>query len=553
MTALLGRSVPFWIISQCALARPSISLFRRSLPLVLVQCCADFVSLIMPLSALRSLMASLDPALPRTRRPDNLNLGARHDAFAYQLQAVEAVKGLPFAALFHEQGLGKTKIGIDLALEWLRARTVDAVLFVTKRSLVQNWTEEIAAHSHLKARVLDQNHGANFYALNSPTPIFLAHYEVLRSEERRLALFLKTRRVAAILDEAHKIKNPDAEVTRTLHRLASGFTRRVIMTGTPVANRPYDLWSQIFFLDQGRALGSDFSSFKAKLDLTNDLWKDDARRRDFEAELEQVFARIAPFSVRETKATAGLQLPDKQIANLLVPLAPRQRELYEAIRRDLRATVVTGDQLVEDDAEEVLKRLLRLVQLASNPRLIDEAYAEVPGKLAVLHRLVKEAVNAGSKIIVWTSFVANADWLAAELAEHGSVKVHGALDMETRNAAIAAFKTDPEVNVLVATPGAAKEGLTLTVANQAVFFDRSFSLDDYLQAQDRIHRISQTQTCFVWNLIGAETVDEWVDSLLTAKRLAAQLAQADVGRDEYTRLANYDFGRVIRDILGAGE
>jgi len=74
----------------------------------------------------------------------------------------------------------------------------------------------------------------------------------------------------------------------------------------------------------------------------------------------------------------------------------------------------------------------------------------------------------------------------------------------------------------VATPGAAKEGLTLTVANHAVFFDRSFSLDDYLQAQDRIHRISQTQTCFVWNLIGSDTIDEWVDSLLTAKRLAAQ-------------------------------
>ncbi|PWC36759.1 DEAD/DEAH box helicase [Azospirillum sp. TSO22-1] len=497
-------------------------------------------------------MASLESGT-RIRRAANLDLAARHAGFTYQLQAVEAVKGLPYAALFHEQGLGKTKIGIDLALEWLRSQEVDTVLFVTKRSLVQNWVEEIAAHSHLKARVLDQNHSSNFYALNSPTPVFLAHYEVLRSEERRLALFLKTRRVAVILDEAHKIKNPQAELTQALHRLAPGFARRVIMTGTPVANRPYDLWSQIFFLDGGKALGRDFPSFKAKLDLTNDLWEDQALRESFEMELESVFARIAPFTVRETKATAGLQLPDKRVSNVSMPLAPRQRELYDSIRNELRATVVFGDKVVEDDAEEVLKRLLRLVQLASNPRLVDESYFEAPGKLAPLHRLVSEAVGAGSKIIVWTSFVANADWLAHEFAEYGAVKVHGALEMDARNAALAAFKTDQRAKVLVATPGAAKEGLTLTVANHAVFFDRSFSLDDYLQAQDRIHRISQTQTCFIWNLIGTDTVDEWVDSLLAAKRLAAQLAQADVSREEYGRLADYDFGRAIREILGADE
>ncbi len=63
----------------------------------------------------------------RTRRPENLDLGVQHAGFSYQLQAVEAVKDLPYAALFHEQGLGKTKIGIDLALEWLRTDAVDAV------------------------------------------------------------------------------------------------------------------------------------------------------------------------------------------------------------------------------------------------------------------------------------------------------------------------------------------------------------------------------------------------------------------------------------------
>lgn len=484
------------------------------------------------------------------RRAEDLNLGARHEAFSFQLQAVEAVKRLPYAALFHEQGLGKTKIAIDLVLEWLREDAIDAVLFVTKRSLVQNWVDEIRAHSHMKPRVLDQNHTANFYALNSTTPIFLTHYEVLRSEERRIALFLKTRRVAAILDEAHKIKNPEAEITQALHRLAQSFVRRIIMTGTPVANRPFDLWAQVYFLDRGASLGSDFTTFKERLDLTNDLWENARKRERFEDELSQVFGRISAFTVRKTKATAGIDLPEKRIENVAVPLAPRQQELYNQIRHELSASVVTDDKLVIDDAEEVLKRLLRLVQIASNPGLIDESYVERPGKLCALNELVSAAITGGSKAIVWTSFVANVDWLADQLSSYGAVKVHGSLPIDDRNAAVAAFKNDPRARVLVATPGAAKEGLTLTVANHAIFYDRSFSLDDYLQAQDRIHRISQSEPCYIWNLVGAGTVDEWVDSLLTAKRLAAQLAQADVGRKEYSRLADYDFGRVVREILG---
>jgi SNF2 family DNA or RNA helicase len=362
---------------------------------------------------------------------------------------------------------------------------------------------------------------------------------------------LKTRRVAAILDEAHKIKNPDADLTQAMHRLAPGFVRRVIMTGTPVANRPYDLWAQIYFLDQGASLGSDFKSFKERLDLKNDLWENHRRRERFEEELGTIFQSISSFAVRKTKSTAGIELPEKRIENVGVELGPRQRELYDQLRQELSLAVVVDEQLIVDDAEEVLKRLLRLVQLASNPHLIDEAYTETPAKLVKTRDLVSAAIASGSKVIVWTNFIANTEWLGEQLSEFGAVAVHGGMTIESRNAAIKAFKGDAGIRVLVATPGAAKEGLTLTIANHAIFYDRSFSLDDYLQAQDRIHRISQSQTCFVWNLLGKDTIDEWVDLLLTAKRLSAQLAQADITADEYKRLANYDFGRVVQEILGA--
>lgn len=159
-------------------------------------------------------------------------------------------------------------------------------------------------------------------------------------------------------------------------------------------------------------------------------------------------------------------------------------------------------------------------------------------------------MDAGEKMIVWTAFTDNVDWLARELSDFGAVRVHGKRSFFERDLAIHSFKSDKSCKILIATPAAAKEGLTLTVANHAVFYDRSFSLDDYLQAQDRIHRISQSRTCYITNLIATKSIDEWVDVLLAAKHLAAQLGQGDITLDEYARQATYTYGEMIRDVLG---
>lgn len=487
-------------------------------------------------------------------KPDpHLDFAAVHQGYPYQVDALEAVRTLEYSALFHEQGLGKTKIGIDLTLTWLAANELDCVIIVSKRALIENWRQELESHTNLAPRILTQDRSSNFNILNSPARLILAHFEVVRTERERLRLFLATRRVGIVIDEAQKIKNPDAALTRAFHELRDGFKKRVIMTGTPVANRPEDIWAQIFFLDGGDALGEDFEVFRTGLALDNDLYHSDTRQEELSGALAVVFDKIRPFSVRETKLTAGIDLPSKTVRTLLINMEPLQGKLYAEYRDRAQAEIMRNDQHIVDDAEAILKRLLRLVQVASNPMLVDESYRSMPGKFSELLRLVREASDDGGKIIVWTSFVQNAEWLCNLLSDYGAVVVHGELGIDTRNAAIDAFKNDPCAEVLVATPGAAKEGLTLTVANQAVFYDRSFSLDDYLQAQDRIHRISQTQDCTIWNLVCENTVDEWVDRLLAAKRLAAQLMQSDISREEYDRSADYEFGRMIADILSAAE
>ena len=476
------------------------------------------------------------------------NLQAKLTAFPYQQDAFDAVKDLEYAAIFHEQGLGKTKIAIDLLLYWLKSTSIDTVLVVTKKQLVANWLREFKTHTSLKPAVLNTDKQNNYLTFTGPARVVVTNFEVLVGEKDRFKLYLKTRNVAIIIDESAKLKNPDANLTQVFFELAPLFQKRVIMTGTPVANRPYDMWAQIYFLDRGLSLGTDFNEFKNATDLSNKLAESPELQRLFEDTLSKVFEKIQKFSVRETKNSGIISLPDKVYIRESADFLPRQKDLYDKIREELKVDVIQDGELTEDDSSASVKRLLRLVQVTSNPRLVDESYRGESAKEAVLDRLIRQIIDAGEKCIVWTSFIENVDEFTERYSEYGSVKIHGGMRMQDRNQSVERFRTD-DYKVLFATPASAKEGLTLTMANHVIFYDRGFSLDDYLQAQDRIHRISQKKTCYIHNIIINDSIDEWVDVLLKSKQNAAFLAQGDITLKEYQQIADYSFGDLIKSVL----
>ena len=90
-------------------------------------------------------------------------LDTRHTAFDYQQEAIDQIKTLEYGGVFHEQGLGKTKIAIDILLYWLQSGTVDSVLLVVKKGLIANWCEELETHSHIRPRIITQDKKANFH------------------------------------------------------------------------------------------------------------------------------------------------------------------------------------------------------------------------------------------------------------------------------------------------------------------------------------------------------------------------------------------------------
>ncbi len=476
------------------------------------------------------------------------NLKAKLEAFPYQHEAFLAIKDKPYAAIFHEQGLGKTKIAIDLLLYWLEKKDIDTVLIVTKKTLVNNWVGEFGIHTNIKPKTLDNNKGSNFFVLNSPCRVIITNFETVAGEAERMKLFLKTRNVAIIIDESTKIKNPESKLTCAFFELSTLFKIRVIMTGTPVANRPYDIWTQVYFLDHGNILGTDFEEFKTTCDLSNDLETNGSRRNSFESEVSSIYNKIRDFSVRETKNSGIITLPEKVYHDVYAKFEEVQKSMYEQVRTEMQIELTRGDVSILDESTDTIKRLLRLVQITSNPQLIDETYSLSSSKEILLDDLIKQIIGREEKVIVWSIFTGNIDRFCKKYKELNSVKITGKMSVEERNRSVKAFK-EGDAKVLFATPQSAKEGLTLTVANNAIFYDRGFNLDDYLQAQDRIHRISQQKDCNIYNLMVEDSIDIWVDHLLKAKQQAAFLAQGDISLESFRDDIDYSFSTIVHEIL----
>lgn len=478
-------------------------------------------------------------------------LTLKKDAFPFQKEAFDIIKNEEYFAIFHEQGLGKTKIAIDLLYYWLKTSAVDSVLIVTKKSLINNWEDELTIHGNMHPLILSSKKSVIYEKMSLPGYIYLCNYESLRNNKETFKEFLKFRNFGIILDESTQIKTPNSKLTKSLHYIAEFAKRRIIMTGTPLSNRPYDIWSQIYFLDFGARLGRNFDDFKDRYDLSNDLSKDYSGRMIFENNLKILSSKLNDCSIRETKKTAGIELPGKKFIAETIDMEPKQKVLYKKLQDELSAQVLKEGKLVTEDVEVILKRLIRLVQVASNPKLVDESYSGIPPKLISAKKIIDKATEKNSKVIVWTNFVENVEDICNFFNHKNIVGISGKVDPALRDTLISRFRKEDDINVLVTTPGVAREGLTLVEANYSIFYDRNFSLENYLQAQDRIYRISQTKDCFIYKLIHNDSIDEWVDALLDAKEVAARFGQGDIDEKEYKERINYDFSDILERILKA--
>jgi SNF2 family DNA or RNA helicase len=465
------------------------------------------------------------------KRKFRFDFSPKTQPLSHQVEAIDYIESHEQIALFDEQGLGKTKVVIEALCNNMRDSVLDGAIVVCRKHLIGNWQDEIERHSHLRSIVLRGTAYAKGLRFMTFAHFYLVNYEATSSEIERLGALMSIRKTAIVLDESHIIKNPRTQSARALFALRERAKKRILITGTPVANRPQDIWAQFFFLDGGVLLGRSYEEFRKA--YTPDLGS--AQLQNNEEKFNDLRAVLNANSIRRTKGDV-LHLPEKSYLNIPVILTGRQRAMYEELRDDLRLTLTSIEGNVEvDEASVFFKRLLRLVQIASNPRLVDKAYNEIPAKFARLDELVEEILDRKQKVIIWSSFVDNVRLLRRRYKGRGAQMISGETTMDDRRRVVRRFMQDTDSKILVANPAAAREGLTLTAANNAVYVDRNFNMVDYLQSQDRIHRISQGLPCTIYKLIARDTIDEYVDELLYKKQKLAGFVAGDEGTLESDR------------------
>lgn len=436
----------------------------------------------------------------------------------HQLEAIEFLVKNTEAAIFDEQGVGKTKEMIDAAIIILKQKIADSILVICPKSLMYIWEQEIQTHSYLVPITIDGTGIGKKYRFLTFANIYILNYEGVKAEEEIVNLLLKSQKFVIVLDEAQRIKNPESQTFKAINKIKSLAVRRYILTGTPVANSPEDIWAQFYFLDNGKTLGENYKDFKKEY-IHNPIDTD---------KLLELQAKIRKKSIRRLKDNV-LELPEKIFQIVPVNLAPEQKNIYLKLKKELLIEVLkTDEKTIIDQSNSILKKLLRLVQIASNPSLVVLDYKETPAKFKKLDELVKNIIVKNEKVIIWTSFVDNVKALKNRYKEFGSLSISGETEIKLRQKYVTLFQHDDNYKVMVANPAAAREGLTLTAANNAIYVDRTFNLVDYLQSQDRIHRISQKKESNIIKLIANDTINLFIEDKLSKKQDIAKIIQGDV-------------------------
>ncbi len=420
--------------------------------------------------------------------------------------------------LADEMGLGKTAQVIALLRSRPLARQRHVV--VCPASVVPVWREELARF-YPDAKVDTLKSGNDFKANKSPC-IWLASYTQLRKHR---ALLDHTRFGYAILDEGQFIKNPDAKVTQACFALKA--EHRIVMTGTPLENRQLDLWSIFRYLLPG-LLGSRAGFENALI-------------QDRDGTMHRLRQQVAPFILRRTKNEVATELPPKVEMDLLCPLTEVQRAEYARICTEGLARL--GEDIglaLREKSFGFLALLTRLRQVCCDPDLLPWINSPLTdsGKLQLLIEKLAEVVASGHKVVIFSQFVTLLNRVRTALVTHYPELPRYEITGMTvdRQKPVKDFQTAQGAAAMLVSLKAAGTGITLHAADYVFLLDPWWNPAVEDQAIDRVHRIGQTNTVFVYRMITAGTIEERIQALkVEKKQLFNQVVGGHSGDFEWTK------------------
>ena len=422
--------------------------------------------------------------------------------------------------LADDMGIGKTvQALVFLQSLYAAGHATAASLIVMPRSLLENWAREAARFTpDLKVLIHADGDRSGEASAFDGYHLVLTTYGVML---RDLEMFKHYRFEYLVLDEAQAIKNPAAQCARAA-RLLQG-EHRLALTGTPVENSTEELWSLFAFLNPGQ-LGSQ-ETFREQFAAP-------IQRNLDEGAAQALRALVHPFILRRTKEQVTPELPPRTERLIYCEMSPAQRKLYLRTRDRYRAELLgLIDQGGMQTARfKVLEGLLRLRQLANDPRLIDKTYKGTSSKFEAILESLETLREEGHQALVFSQFTSMLALLRDALDTRQWPYLY--LDGQTqhRQELVDRFQTDDTIPFFLISLKAGGLGLNLTAADYVIHIDPWWNPAVERQATDRTHRIGQHRPVMVYKFIAEETVEEKILQLQEKKQaLVDQLITTDGG------------------------
>ena len=434
--------------------------------------------------------------------------GLKIQPYPYQLQGI--ARGLQLKRFINgdDMGLGKTLE----AIATINKANAFPCLVICPNVVKINWQREWAKFTDKKAMVLTDSVRTSwpFFWQTGMNQVFIVNYESLRkyfvrritkSEKWTLkdVEFHQTIKLfkSVIIDESHKVKSTSTQQSKFCKGIASGKEYIILLTGTPVVNKPNDLVCQLGIMDRMIDFGG-WKYFVSRYcsgpngasnlkELNFMLWKNCFFRRE--------------------KSKVLTQLPDKVRQVMSCDITNRKE--YQDAERDL---IDYLKRYKEADDEKIQKSLKGEVMVRIG--ILKDITAR--GKLKEVIDFVKDFRENGKKIILFCNLHEIVDRLL--VAFPSAVCVTGRQNMQEKQASVDAFQKNPKTDIIICSIKAASAGITLTAASDVAFIELPWTYADCDQAESRAHRIGQKDSVNCYYLLGRRTIDQKLYRIIEEKK-----------------------------------
>lgn len=424
--------------------------------------------------------------------------------------------------LADDMGLGKTLQMIYLAEELKLQKGIEHCLVICcVASLRANWRKEIEKFSKEKCIVLGEKvtkSGKIAYAtikdrakqLKEKIDEFfiITNIETIRSNEFIDAFRNSENKIDMIVaDEVHLAANKNSLQGKNFLKLDAPY--KVCLTGTLLTNSPLNSYVPLTWLGYNNATLSNFKSFYCVYGGFGGYQIMGYKHLDF---LKETLSKCM---LRRTKDL--LDLPEKIQNNIYLSMEKDQTSLYEEVKSGILKNLDLTESRWNEEAS-LLALCTRLRQVTSYPGCVTSNNIS-SAKTEYCLKLIQDILQREEKIVVYSSFIAVVEKIKEELDKLSinSLIVSGdnANDIST---AIDKFQNDNDYKVIVGTWQKLGTGVTLTTANNIIYIDTPWTNASKQQADDRIYRIGQKKTAFIYNLICENTIDERVLEIVETKK-----------------------------------